>query len=223
MRFAHLVLLRLSVTMMAAVAQAEFSDWDPLVSSSNALAPDQFDIDKGEKTLDIFPPQAFDPSLFSSDFSMDVGSLSSDYGSSNDPDPMLFANVPPSSDTCFSFSTSPLLSIGKARRRRGNNPNLNSACSPSEGGGGEILPSDEIPDLSGSKVEELAKPGEFEQSYCTNGGLFAEIAFLVCSSGSLNDVAPVLFRGFTLYHSTRGTLIKCFFVVVFFGNLGTVV
>lgn len=130
------------------------------------------------KSFDISQP--FDTS---SNLDIDVGG-SFEFGNN---DLTLFANVP--DDTCLSFS-SPL--IGKARRRRNGHP----AC----------LPIEEIPDLSGTSVEGLARPGEFEQNYCSKGGLLQEIAFLVCSSGRARDVMPSSLGGFTLYHSIRRTL-----------------
>ena len=190
MRSFHLILCQ-SFAIIA--TQAQFLDWD--LASSDALGPDQFDQAAG---FDIFQP--FD---ISSDFDNAVGSL--DYGSN---DPMLFADV--FNDICSS-SSAPL--VGKARRRRSN-----PTCAiGGENPGGEN-PGGEIPDLSRNSIEQLAIPGEYEQTSCSGGGLRNTIAFFVCPSLSRQDIRRGLFGKSILFHSTRSTLDQYFLSVFVFSR-----
>lgn len=178
----HLI-LSLFFAIIAAQAELLFSD----ISYSNAvLALDQSEL--GKYFDDIFQQP------FGTSSDVDIGLLgSSDYGTNN---PMLFAADAPN-DKCVSSFLSPL-AVGKARRRRNNNPECSSDAEFSEGG---------IPNLSPGEVEgKLALPGEYEQKSCTGGGYLSAIAFLVCSSLNGLDTQPVIYRtfAFTLYHSTRG-------------------
>ena len=177
-------ILRLLFAIIAAQAELLYPD---ILPSSALLAPDQSEL--GKDFDDLFQ-QPFDASS-----DVDIGLLGSwDYGTN---DPVLFA-ADVFNDKCFSSFLSPLV-VGKARRRRNNNPEV---CSS-----GAEFPEGGIPNLSPDAVEgKLAKPGEFEQNSCTGGGYLHAIAFLVCSSLSGSDVRSASFGGFafTLYHSTRG-------------------